>query len=145
MRKICLVACGKTKLRVPAKAKDLYVSALFRKSRRWAEENCNEWYVLSAKYGLVHPEQVIGPYELTLKSFRAIGRARWASRVFETMRSKGILRPDSKFIWLAGRDYSEQLSQLLKSYSQADPLEGLRMGERMEWFGNQLTHPKRGS
>ncbi len=67
---IGLLSCVKTKLKVPAKAKDLYISSLFKQSRRWAECICDEWFVLSAQYGLVDPELSAKPYELTMKSFQ---------------------------------------------------------------------------
>ncbi len=47
-------------------AKDLYVSDLFRKARRYVEAKNCPWFILSAEYGLVSPEQVIAPYEKTL-------------------------------------------------------------------------------
>jgi len=137
---IGLVSCVKTKLKVPAKAKDLYISSLFKKSRRWAECNCDEWFVLSAQYGLVDPEQSAKPYELTMKSFPIADRKRWARKVYKTMDNVGLLKPDSKFIWLAGLDYSHELSLLLSGYPQHHPLKGLRMGKRLKWLGKQLEH-----
>lgn len=135
--KIGLVSCVKQKRSVPAPAKELYVSPLFKKSRQWAERNCDKWYVLSAKYGLVCPNQVIEPYELTLKSFGAERRRQWAQDVFEVMKQKGLLRAGVKFTWLAGRDYNKELSLLLGAYYQTDPMEGLRMGERLGWLSSQ--------
>jgi hypothetical protein len=134
--KIGLVSCVKKKLGVAAPAQDLYVSTLFKKSCRWAEENCDEWYVLSANYGLVLPAQVIRPYELTLKLFGAEDRKQWARGVWKKMHERRLLRPGIKIVWLAGRDYKDELSDLLKSYPQADPMQGLRMGERLKWLSD---------
>lgn len=136
---IGLVSCVKTKLTSPAKAGDLYISSLFKKSREWAENNCDKWYVLSAKHGLLHPEQLVEPYELTLKLLSAADRKLWSGRVYEMMEDAGLLKPASHFIWLAGRDYSQELGRLLKPYRQTDPLMGLRMGNRLKWLRKQLA------
>lgn len=133
--RVALVSCVKQKLTVPAAAQDLYVSPLFKKSRQWAEQNCDQWYVLSAKYGLVFPSQRIKPYEMTLKSMSTLDRAQWANNVYCMMQEAGILRDNAIFIWLAGNHYKKDLRMLLQSYVQADPMRSLRMGERLKWLG----------
>ena len=65
----------------PAPARDLYTSDLFNKARAYVERTDKPWLVLSAKYGLVHPNDVIAPYDLTLNTMRVADRRRWASRV----------------------------------------------------------------
>ncbi|CAN5811295.1 hypothetical protein BH24CHL3_BH24CHL3_01800 [soil metagenome] len=71
---LIIVSCGKSKLwdrdpaHGPAKAQDAYIGAPFRINRAYAERFGDEWIVLSAKYGFVHPGfQVAGPYEVTFK------------------------------------------------------------------------------
>ena len=49
-------------------AKDLYISDWFVKARAHVEQAGNEWFILSAEHGLVHPENVIAPYERTLNA-----------------------------------------------------------------------------
>ncbi len=63
-----LVSCVKPKRGYPSPAKDLYLSDWFKKAFRYASQNADEWFILSAKYFLVLPDQVIEPYDLTLKS-----------------------------------------------------------------------------
>lgn len=77
---IALVACAAAKVQSAA-AKDLYVSSLFRKSRTFAERNADSWYILSAKHGLVSPDQVIEPYDLTLNRMPIADRRPWAAHV----------------------------------------------------------------
>lgn len=60
---VVLISCVKTKLEVPAAAKDLYVSPLFLKERRYAESSGRPWFILSAEHGLVGPEEWLAPYE----------------------------------------------------------------------------------
>ena len=46
--------------------KDLYRSVWFLKARACAEAVGSCWFILSAEYGLVHPDEMIEPYEMTL-------------------------------------------------------------------------------
>lgn len=131
---IALVSCVKQKQAAPAPARDLYTSALFQKSRAFAERHADAWFILSAKYGLLRPEQQIAPYEMTLKDMRAEARRGWAARVHVQMQQLDLLRSGVEFLWLAGAAYQQKLAKLLQAYPQHDPLRGLRMGERLQWL-----------
>ena len=62
MSKIILIGCGKAKAKKRERAADLYTGSLFAARRRYAEKfRC--WRILSAEYGLVHPSEVIEPYD----------------------------------------------------------------------------------
>jgi len=63
---ICLVSCVWPKRATTALAKDLYRSDWFLKARACAESAGSCWFILSAEYGLVHPDEMIEPYEMTL-------------------------------------------------------------------------------
>ncbi len=68
MLRIGLVACAKRKLDHKSRAEDLYASTLFSKAKEYAEKNYEEWFILSAKYHLVDPNQEIDPYDESLNS-----------------------------------------------------------------------------
>jgi hypothetical protein len=54
LKKIVLVSCVKSKLSHPAKARDLYISTLFKSNLEYAcRQNPDGIYILSAKYGLL--------------------------------------------------------------------------------------------
>ena len=76
---VVLVGCVKGKLewasRVPAK--DLYVSPLWRSRRIYAERSGLPWYILSAKYGLLDPDDRIQWYDLSLGDLPAAQRRAW--------------------------------------------------------------------
>lgn len=131
---IALVSCAKKKQRIPCRAEELYVSPLFKKSRVYAKQNADRWFILSAKYGLVDPCDRLEPYEQTLKDLPRSERRAWGVRVAEQMRQQGILRPGVTILWLAGRAYQEPLSSALVGFSQDDPLAGLRFGPRLAWL-----------
>ena len=70
-----LVSCVKTKCSTRASAKDLYVSPWFRKARAFVEKTGDPWRILSAEYGLLHPDEEVRPYERTLTTIGNHGTA----------------------------------------------------------------------
>ena len=76
---IALISCSKSKLDKRAPARELYTGTLFKKAVAWAERHGYEWYVISALHGLVTPNQIIAPYNYSLKQLRgARERESWA-------------------------------------------------------------------
>ena len=66
-REVGLVSCVKTKRPEPTVPKDLYTSDYFRKMRQYAEQEHDDWWILSAKHGLLDPDgEPIEPYVETL-------------------------------------------------------------------------------
>ena len=86
---IGLVGCVKSKRPIAAPAKDLYMrSRLFRGWRAYVEDSCDEWWILSAKHGLVHPQTVLAPYDITLKGQSRGALRTWASHVLQEIRTQ---------------------------------------------------------
>lgn len=84
VRVVALVACAKTKTDCPARARHLYnLSTLFRAASTWAEAHADRWYILSAKHGLLHPDQVLEPYDTSLYDLPAHGRREWSDLVLD--------------------------------------------------------------
>ena len=134
---IGLVQCGAQKKATAAPAKDLYISSLFKKSKSFVESKCDKWFILSAKYGLLLPEQVVEPYNETLKSYSVKERAIWAESIFEDI-SKHINSGD-KIIFLAGNCYGQFLIPKLQAMGiQIEvPMKGLRIGEQLHYLDVQ--------
>jgi cytoplasmic iron level regulating protein YaaA (DUF328/UPF0246 family) len=146
---IYLITCVKKKLTYPSPAKDLYISALFKCLRDLVEESVRKlrgegipayWYIVSAKYGLVNPDEILEPYEVTLKDKGRYERMRWASDVVEALIEElhSIkLNPESVcVVVLAGKDYREYLVPLLKQkgIKVLVPWEGLQgLGHIIRW------------
>jgi hypothetical protein len=64
--RIGLVGCVKAKRASPAPAAALSTSPLFAGRRHYAEATCDRWFILSARHGLLGPDQVIEPYDESL-------------------------------------------------------------------------------
>jgi len=62
-----LISCSKSKGGHRDLARNMYVSSLYRKSVMVAEGWGISFSILSAKYGLLNPDDMIEPYDLTLK------------------------------------------------------------------------------
>lgn len=124
-----LVACAKTKLCVPAPARDLYQSALFKRASAYCDRTYDRWYILSAKHGLLQPDRVIEPYDKTLKTMRKEERQRWADMVFEQISAANP--PDATYYFHAGQRYREFL---IRRVTGALPFEGLGIGKQLAWY-----------
>lgn len=139
MAVIALVACVKKKGTISAPAQDLYISPLFRKSRAYALAHSERWYILSAKYGLLEPETIIAPYEMTLKKMPKSLKDEWANRVLAKLVK--LTSPSDTILFVAGKDYRQGLVPYLKQRgNQIEiPMENVSsFGEQLAWL-NQHT------
>lgn len=130
---LALVGCGESKQEQPAEAKTLYTSSYFHKKRRWAE-GCDEWRILSAEYGLLHPTEIIDPYDTVLSERSKASVREWAEMVASDL--KPLLAEVDVVVILAGMDYFMPIASLLR---EADvevqrPFQGKRIGEQMQWL-----------
>jgi hypothetical protein len=139
---IGLVSCTKAKTDSPSAPRELYEpSALFRKARSYAEENHDEWYVLSAKYYVLDPDgSPIEPYDETLNNASVEERQKWSQRVLEQLRERDVLAEGNTLVIHAGKSYYEELLPFLddKPVDVKIPTEGLRMGETLSWYNERI-------
>ena len=136
---ICLVSCVGRKQVIAAPAKHLYRSNWFVKARAYAEGISSHWFILSAKYGLVQPNEVILPYEQTLNTMAISERRNWAHRVQRQMDER---MPNAvRIIVLAGRRYREFLMEYLhhRALVVEVPMARLRIGEQLNWLGTRTS------
>jgi hypothetical protein len=130
MKKIVLISCASQKRSNRSKAKELYISPLFRKNLAYARRlNPDGIYILSAKYGLLDLETEIDPYNQTLNNMSTGEIRTWADRVLQQLRQVANLQ-DDHFIFLAGMKYRKYLCPHLTSYEI--PLEGLYIGKQLQ-------------
>ena len=124
--------------RGPADAKDLYISDWFRKARACVESTGCPWAILSAEYGLLHPDEVIRPYEKTLNAMPVAERRSWANEVLESM--DPYLRDIDTVVFFAGERYRELLQPGLRAWGVdvVVPMLGLRQGQQLAWLNDHL-------
>jgi len=139
-RVISIVQCVSKKRDTPQLARDLYISSLFVNAAPYAEKISDEWYIISAKYGLVRPSDFIEPYNVTLKKMSAPERREWAEQVFSDL--KPLLNATDTVVFLAGVIYRENLVKKVEELGcpVEIPMEGLRIGEQVSWLQEQLEN-----
>jgi len=138
VRRIALVSCASQKGSRPAPAQDLYISDLFRKASTYASQTADEWYILSAKYGLVPPNRLISPYNVTLKQLPAAERRAWAARVAADLRR--VIKAGDHVVFLAGEAYRAGLVDAIRAQgcTVAVPMQGLGIGQQLHWLNEHL-------
>ena len=127
------VACVAAKATEPRPAGELYCSVWFQKARAWTLSRGSSWRILSAEHGLVHPDEVIAPYNTTLNTMPAAARRAWARRVLHQLDAE--LAPCHVTI-LAGRRYREHLlaPMMSRGFSVDVPMAGLGIGQQLAWL-----------
>lgn len=138
MQKIVLISCASKKLTHNAKAKDMYVSSLFRGNIQFAISlNPDKIFILSAKYGLLNLDTTIEPYDKSLSSMPSYEAKDWANNVVTQLRKFVDLNND-EIIFLAGKKYRKYLIPHIAHYSV--PLEGLTIGKQLKYLKNINSH-----
>jgi hypothetical protein len=140
MARIVLLSCTKAKLDKPSQAQDLYsLSPMFQKTKKYGESlKPNKTYILSAKHHLVPMEKKLAPYDLTLKDMSKDEKEAWAKKVVSQMVKVGINPKKDTFIFLAGSEYIKPLVKYIPENNIEKPMEGKRMGERLQWLNSQI-------
>lgn len=140
-REIGLVSCVSTKRHEPATPKDLYTSDYFEKMQAYAEQYHDDWWILSAKHGLLNPEgEPIEPYDKTLSGSRVAEKREWAEKVVEQLEQEGLLAEEVTLVIHAGKDYYEELLPLIEDtdVSIEIPTEGLDLFEKKAWYNERI-------
>jgi hypothetical protein len=123
---IGLIACCGMKAAMAMKAGEIYQSPLFIMSKQWIEQQGLDWWILSAKHGLLNKNTIIEPYDLTLNAMTVQQRECWSRYVQGQMvRQFGV---GADFVVLAGEKYL----QPIKAFHYTLPLGSLPIGKRLQ-------------
>ncbi len=136
-RRVGLVGCVKVKAVSARPARDLYLSTLFSGRRAYVERSCDEWWILSADHGLVSPDEVLAPYDVTLKTAGRQERRRWSAGVLTALAEH--LRPTNGDVLEihAGAEYRDfGLIDGLRAWGcTVDiPTEGMGIGRQLQFY-----------
>lgn len=133
VKTVALVSCSGPKLDQRAPAGLIYTSDLFKKSAAYVRSLglADDWGILSAKHGLLFPDEVIRPYDQTLSRMSAGERKKWVRKVQRQLRE--AFPRGTHFVVLAGSHYVKALEGL-DGYSYDLPLKGMQIGERLKFL-----------
>ena len=116
MRKVALVACVKDKLDIPSKAIELYNNDAFSSWIKDAQsKDVEQIYILSGKYGLLLPEEIIEPYDLNLNTQTDKYQIEWYRTVLNRLKQLEDLN-STHFILYTSETYYKGFIHVLKSY-----------------------------
>ncbi len=126
MKTLVLIACCGKKAAGACAAKDMYLSPLFLKARAWAEGAGLDWAILSAKHGVLWPDQGLEPYDVTLPSGR-VDRIGWDHLVARQL----VPYQDRRLIVLAGERYCGWT----RRFNVTRPMLGMGIGRQLQFLG----------
>lgn len=131
-----LIACCGKKLGHTAPAGQIYQSALFQKSWRYALQRvpAGRIRILSAQHGLLEPDRVIRPYDVTLNAMTPPERRLWSASIVSSMAVQGW--PD-RIIILAGSRYREWVDQAPPEVEIDIPVAGMGIGQQLGFLKRQ--------
>lgn len=130
---LVLVSCCGEKFEGSHKAEDLYQSQLFKASVAWAKANGKQWAILSAKHGLVWPDQVIESYDMSLSGpdSRQYMKPNYYRKVTSALANWQADSDAPKIAVLAGKHYLEPFQYDPRA---CFPLAGKGIGERLQFL-----------
>ena len=136
--RVVLVGCSSGKAPTARPAAELFTGAAFTKARDLARSSGAPWYVLSAKFGLLDPGEVVAPYDVYLPDQPAGYRTAWGAWVVAQLATRHGLSGTVVEVH-AGRAYCDPLRAPLAAAGATlvEPLAGLGLGERLAWYGRR--------
>ena len=137
---IVFISCTKKKASAPCTAKEMYSpSQWFKAAWAYAESlNPDAIYILSAKYGLLKPDDRIAPYEKTLVAEKDAEIRKWSIMVYSQIQQQHIDRTQ-KAVFLCGKNYRKYIKNLFPN--QSAPCQHLGIGEQLKYFNQNVRKP----
>lgn len=133
-RTVVLISCGRNKKQTKDTASELYTSPRFRLSRRLADHLQLQYFVVSAKYGLLAATETIEPYDVSLELFNDEQRVAWAKDILDRLLS--VSKKMTHVVLLAVDEYAAPLREVFnkKNISVMLPLDGLPKATRLSFL-----------
>lgn len=115
-------------------AASLYQSALFRKSLLAALDTSDKVYILSAKHGIISCNEIIEPYDVTLKTMHRSEREAWGLRVQPQL--DFLLHARDTAVMYCGEEYFAPLRAHFErlNVTVEMPLGSLSLGARLQYL-----------
>ena len=133
---IALLGCTKLKHNQRCKAGVMYnVSPLFRGIKQYMLQfDYDQWFILSAKYGLLNPDVEIEPYDESLYDKSRIDYNLWVKTVIKQLDE--IVTDGDVVTFYCGRKYRDGIIPYLtrKGIEYHIPMEGMGIGQQLKFL-----------
>lgn len=119
---------------------------MWRRRRRYAEASGCPWLILSAKHGLIDPDERIAPYDLALGQMSAPERRSWGEHVVRQLEDRLGSIVGITFEVHAGADYRRAIEPGITKRGGivSAPLAHLGQGEQLAWYtAGRVTNSRR--
>ena len=138
---IIIISCGKRKLEGKAKAKDFYIGSLYRQKLEYVSTLYpdNEFYIISAKYGLIHQDKVISSYDRVLPAANNDEYKKWLDLVTEQLKD---FDSTEEVLFLGGARYYTPVDEYFTGKKYA-PLVGKSLGGGKAYLHNSVVNHHR--
>src|SRR3989338_6361508 len=136
MMRVAFISCAKDKQKGRHKAKDIYISNLFKLSLEYASRDFDKVFILSAKFGVLELETYIRDYELNLNKLPVGQRKKWAEKV--AMQIRQSVPHDAELHFFCGRGYRKFVIEILGEGRCFSPLARLGFGQQLRWYKSRL-------
>lgn len=133
--KVAIIACSSTKHpKHNVEAQNLYAGWTFESFKKLAQKE-ERWYIVSAKYGLLRPNDKISVYDFMINQMTKTERILWGKKVIISLASECDLANDT-FILYCPESYHKHFASYLKN--KETPVKGLGIGEQRQYLKNNL-------
>tara|TARA_R100000152_G_C6779379_1_gene210950 strand:+ start:867 stop:1280 length:414 start_codon:yes stop_codon:yes gene_type:complete len=135
---IGIIGCGSKKQIKKCRAEDMYLGSFFKMSTSIVKKTTERYFILSAKYGVLNPSDIIEPYELKITDLKTEQYRRW---IFQnSKRLQQLINKNETIYSLASDRYNNALYQ----FNVYAPMTGLTMGYRNSWLRKKTRQLARG-
>lgn len=134
-KKIALVACVKQKKQGRHPAQELFTSAWFVKAKEYIDNvDFDDWYILSAKYHLVSPDDMLEYYSEHLNQYPKEELEAWAQKTAGQIEAKNLSK---ELLYIIGSEKYRAIKSYLPEAEIIEPLKGMGISQQMSWMHNQ--------
>ncbi len=119
---------------------------MFQGRRRYVEQSCARWFILSALHQVLAPDELIAPYDVTLENTSTQQRRARSEHVLGALESRLGQLGEFEFEIHAGSAYRDfGLVDGLRSRGSrvTIPAEGLRQGEQLAFYSSPTPRAAR--
>ncbi len=142
MKTLLLIPCGKEKEQIAKPARELYRGNIFKASLNFAIRQNMPFAILSAKYGVVQPEEILSPYEIMIKTQSEEYRLSWANDIKSKLNGFNLFS-------ICGAEYELPLLRVgvklvsyLNGFTQGYRLKALTENQTLEQLGGVICSNK---